>query len=121
MKLLKHWLLLQGRLSCGQFWLHALLLWLLFYGVWEGLGLALVPQGVALWWVNLPMLWLLFVLCVRRLHDRNYSGFWMLMALIPVFGALWLLWQLALRRGLDQPNRWGEDPQQAAGDFLQVR
>lgn len=119
MKVLKHWVLLQGRLSRGQFWLHTLLLWALFYGIWE--GLALPPQGVALWLVNLPMLWLLIALCVRRLHDRNYAGGWLLLVLVPVAGAAWLVWQLALRRGLEQENRWGEDPLQVTGDFLTVR
>ena len=116
---LKPWLIGQGRLSRGQFWLRTLLLWGVFYGLWE--GLALPVQGAAVWLVNLPMLWLLLALCVRRLHDRNYSGGWLLVALVPVAGAAWLVWQLALRRGLAQGNRWGEDPLQVAGDFLTVR
>jgi uncharacterized membrane protein YhaH (DUF805 family) len=119
MNVLKQWVLLQGRLSRGRFWLLMLLLWALFYGVWE--VSALPPQGVELWLINGPMLWLLLTLCVRRLHDRNYAGWWMLAVVVPVFGAGWLVWQLALRRGLEQANRWGEDPRQATGDFLMVR
>jgi uncharacterized membrane protein YhaH (DUF805 family) len=119
MKVLKQILLLQGRLSRGQFWLQSLLLWVLFYGIWEVSGLP--AQGAELWLINGPMLWLLLTLCVRRLHDRNYAGWWLLIVLLPVFGAGWLVWQLALRRGLEQSNRWGEDPQQVTGDFLSVR
>lgn len=119
MNVVKQWVLMQGRLSRGQFWLHTLLLWAVFYGIWE--GLALPAQGVALWLVNLPMLLLLLSLSVRRLHDRNYAGWWLTLVLVPVFGAAWLVWQLALRRGLAQENRWGEDPVQLTGDFLTVR
>ena len=28
---------------------------------------------------------------VRRLHDRNKSGWWMLICFIPIIGAFWLL------------------------------
>ena len=119
MTFVKHWVLAQGRLSRGQFWARALLLWAVFYGIWE--GLALPAQGVAVWVVNVPMLALLVSLCVRRLHDRNYSGAWLLAALVPVAGAAWLVWQLALRRGMPQTNRWGEDPLQATDDFLTVQ
>lgn len=118
MKVWRQWLLAQGRLSRGQFWRRALLLWVLFYGLWE--GLALPVQGPVVWLINLPMLWLLLALCVRRLHDRNYAGGWLLVVLVPVAGAAWLGWQLALRRGLPQENRWGTDPLQVAGDFLTV-
>lgn len=119
MNLMNHWLKFQGRLSRGQFWLRTLLLWAIFYGIWE--GLALPVHGPAVWIVNLPMLWLLVALCVQRLHDANYAGWWLLVMVVPVLGAAWLVWQLALRRGLPQANRWGEDPLQVAGDFLTIR
>jgi len=119
MNALRTWLTLKGRLSRGQFWLRLLFLWAVFYGVWEGLGLA--PEGVAVWLINLPMAWLLLSLSVRRLHDRNHSGKWLLAALLPVAGAAWLAWQLAMRPGMDQANQWGEDPLQVTGDFLTVQ
>lgn len=119
MKVLTQWLMLQGRLSRGQFWLRMVFLWVLFYGVWE--VLALPVQEISVWVVNVPMLWFLVTLCVRRLHDRNYAGWWVLVIVVPVAGAFWLLWQLVLRSGLSQENRWGPDPMQAAGDFLVVR
>lgn len=119
MTILKYWLLAQGRLSRGRFWLQGLLLWGLFYAVWE--GLALPVQGSVVWLLNLPMLLLLLSLCARRMHDRNYSGWWLLVVAVPVAGAAWLGWQLALCRGVPQENRWGPDPVQVTGDFLTVR
>ena len=108
-----------GRLSRGQFWFRSLLLWALFYGLWE--GLTLPAQGALVWLINLPMLWLMLGLCVRRLHDRTLSGWYLLAVLLPVIGAAWLVWQLALRRGQAQANVWGDDPLQQTGDFLAVQ
>jgi uncharacterized membrane protein YhaH (DUF805 family) len=108
-----------GRLPRGQFLLEAVILW----GVLYALSVLLGPlaTGALVWLVNGLILIALVMQCIRRLHDRNYSGWWLLAVLIPAAGALWLLWQLALRRGIAQDNRWGPDPLQPRGDYLVVR
>jgi uncharacterized membrane protein YhaH (DUF805 family) len=108
-----------GRLSRGQFWLWSFVTWVLLYLVSAALGAA--PPAVLIWIVNGGALIVLVTLSVRRLHDRGYSGWWMLLVLVPVAGALWLLWQTAIRRGVAHENRWGPDPLQASGDYLVVR
>lgn len=45
----------------------------------------------------------------RRLHDIDRSGWWLLVGLIPLIGALVLLWWF-VTRGTAGPNRFGEDP-----------
>ncbi|RQS18043.1 DUF805 domain-containing protein [Burkholderia sp. Bp8992] len=46
---------------------------------------------------------------VRRLHDTGRSGWFLLIALIPVVGGILLLvWMCS--RGTDGPNRFGADP-----------
>ena len=46
---------------------------------------------------------------VRRLHDNDASGWWLLLGLIPIIGTIGLLiWFPA--RGTDGPNRFGPDP-----------
>lgn len=54
---------------------------------------------------------------VRRLHDVNRSGWWMLLIIIPLFGWLILLYW-ALSKGDTGPNRFGPDPITGAGDPL---
>ncbi|WP_448586793.1 DUF805 domain-containing protein [Thermaurantiacus sp.] len=50
---------------------------------------------------------------VRRLHDLDRSGWFLLIALIPLIGALVLLvWFVS--RGTGGPNRFGPDPLEAA-------
>jgi uncharacterized membrane protein YhaH (DUF805 family) len=109
----------RGRLSRGQFWFQAATVWLVFYLVWNLLGTQVAAPVV--WLVNGVALAALSLLCIRRLHDRNYSGRWLLLAAVPVLGAVWLVWQLAFRRGVPQGNRWGEDPLRHRGDYLVVQ
>ena len=45
----------------------------------------------------------------RRLHDVDRSGWWWLIVLIPLVGAIVLIVWLA-RRGTDGPNRFGPAP-----------
>ncbi len=49
----------------------------------------------------------------RRLHDTGRSGWWQLMALIPLLGALILLFWV-VKRGEDGDNRFGANPLGAA-------
>jgi uncharacterized membrane protein YhaH (DUF805 family) len=46
---------------------------------------------------------------VRRLHDRDKSGWWLLWSLLPLIGALILLIQY-VQRGTAGDNRFGTDP-----------
>jgi len=47
-------------------------------------------------------------IAVRRLHDTDRSGWWLLLGLIPLVGAIILIiWFCG--KGTDGPNRFGED------------
>lgn len=50
---------------------------------------------------------------VRRLHDTNRSGWWLLIGLIPFIGGIVLLVFFVLE-GTRGPNRFGNDPKLAA-------
>ena len=46
---------------------------------------------------------------VRRLHDVGKSGWMLLLAFIPLIGAIWLL-VLFVTNGKEAANKWGENP-----------
>lgn len=46
---------------------------------------------------------------VRRLHDVNKSGWFLLIALVPLVGVIWLL-VLDCTAGDLGPNQYGQDP-----------
>lgn len=46
---------------------------------------------------------------VRRLHDADKSGWWVVVSIIPYIGLGWILW-LMVQPGSWGPNRFGDDP-----------
>jgi uncharacterized membrane protein YhaH (DUF805 family) len=62
--------------------------------------------------IGLISLWPVFALVVKRLHDRNHSGWFALIFLIPIVGPIWLVIEVIFLRGTTGPNRFGDDPLQ---------
>jgi uncharacterized membrane protein YhaH (DUF805 family) len=44
---------------------------------------------------------------IKRFHDRDKSGWWVLIVLIPIIGAIWLLIELGFLKGTPGPNQFG--------------
>lgn len=53
---------------------------------------------------------------VRRLHDTDRSGWWILIGLIPLVGGIVLL-VFFVMEGTRGPNRHGADPKAAVGTY----
>ena len=56
--------------------------------------------------VSLALLLPNLAVSVRRLHDTDRSGWWLLLSFIPIFGTLALLYFMVLR-GTEGSNRFG--------------
>jgi uncharacterized membrane protein YhaH (DUF805 family) len=67
-----------------------------------------------------PLYFFLAVLSVKRFHDAARSGWWLLVGLVPVLGLLWVLFELAFRKGTPGSNQYGEDPETKGRDYLVV-
>jgi uncharacterized membrane protein YhaH (DUF805 family) len=52
-----------------------------------------------------------FTVGIRRLHDIDRTGWWILLSFVPFIGWLVLLYLFVLD-GTRGPNRYGEDPKQ---------
>ncbi len=59
---------------------------------------------------------------VKRFHDRNKSGWWLLIAFVPVIGSLWLSVELGFFGPVNAGNRFDlpEDPRSGGGDGLRA-
>lgn len=100
---------LDGRINRAQYWAFVLLY---IAGVIAcAIVDSILPTG--------GLIGLLFALAVlypsicvlaRRWHDREKSGWWTLILLIPFLGALWVLIECGCLKGTDGPNRFGPDP-----------
>lgn len=74
-----------------------------------GFSKALFGPGLL---IVMPVLWLALAIIVKRWHDRNKSGWWALISLIPVIGPIWSLIETGFLRGTTGENRYGMDPLQ---------
>ncbi|HVZ30116.1 MAG TPA: DUF805 domain-containing protein [Asticcacaulis sp.] len=61
----------------------------------------------------------LLSLAVRRLHDSNHSGWWLLISFVPfVGGILLLIWYCT--PGTTGPNKYGADPKATPANAASV-
>lgn len=68
-------------------------------------------------WIHVTLLllimvltiWIGFSLGVRRCHDVEKSGWWLLLGMVPYINIVWGLY-LIFKRGTVGPNRYGDDP-----------
>jgi uncharacterized membrane protein YhaH (DUF805 family) len=47
------------------------------------------------------------IVYIKRFHDRDKSGWWVLITLIPIIGAIWILVELGFLKGTPGLNRFG--------------
>ena len=60
--------------------------------------------------VALASIYFALALYAKRWHDRNKSGWWTLIGLVPVIGGIWLLVELGILQGTSGANQYGPDP-----------
>lgn len=104
----------RGRIPRSVFWLALTVGWLAFY-ILLAFAEALLSEGLQLvGWVALTgflaMIWMSFAVSVKRLHDLNWTGWSVLLVLIPGLGPILLLFTAGMMRGTAGQNRYGPDP-----------
>jgi uncharacterized membrane protein YhaH (DUF805 family) len=96
--------------------------WLLAFGIWMAaigfLGLMIIPLSI-MGRIDLfvGLMGTLFFMCscsficvnAKRLHDRNKSGWWQLIGILPIIG-LWMFIEYVFLEGTPGLNRFGPDP-----------
>jgi uncharacterized membrane protein YhaH (DUF805 family) len=79
------------------------------------LDIARLPPEQVDEWVSLLLAWPALAISAKRWHDRDRSGWWVLVLLLPVVGVLWLLADNGFVRGSPGPNRFGEPTRLSTG------
>jgi len=72
-----------------------------------GPSVLMLLVGIGLLVVFIALIWAGFAIHAKRWHDRGKSGWWSLIAFIPIVGALWMLVELGFLKGDEGPNRFG--------------
>ena len=72
----------------------------------QALGALMIPLLILI----LIFLWPTLAIYAKRWHDRDKSGWWTLIILIPLIGPIWALVELGFLRGTEGQNQYGPDP-----------
>jgi uncharacterized membrane protein YhaH (DUF805 family) len=101
-----------GRISRQPYWLGTLALVVVAVAVGVVLTLLSGEESGQLssFVAQLAILYPALCLSMKRWHDRNKSGWWVLINLIPIIGGLWTLVECGFLRGTVGSNDYGPDP-----------
>ena len=116
LKCLKQYFDFSGRARRKEYWLFCLFNLIIAYilnVIDSAIGLTFPVGIVELGILSVIYSLLLFIpglaVCVRRLHDIGKSGWFYLIGLIPLVGAIIvLIW--FCKEGEHKTNKWGPDP-----------
>ena len=108
------YLSLDGRIGRASYWIGSIVLSIIVFiaqmvdfaiGTMQEGGFGII-SGIA----SLAMIYPSIVVTAKRWHDRGKSGWWTLILLVPVIGALWMLIECGFLKGTDGDNQYGPDP-----------
>jgi len=99
----------EGRINRAKYWGYSVLLILV---VCIGLGLDMVTTGeLGVFYIitAVATIWPSIAIAVKRCHDRDRSGWFVLVSLIPLV-SIWYLIEVGFLRGTSGSNQYGPDP-----------
>jgi len=105
-----------GRITRQQYWLRFILPYAVLSVLlaWAAEASGILALQVLRFLVGLFFIWPSIAVGTKRCHDRDRSGWFQLIVLIPIVGAIWLLIDLGFLRGTKGPNSYGPDPLRSA-------
>lgn len=74
------------------------------------LGISEETVNIIVMLCSLPFSAVSVMLGIRRLHDTNHSGWWLLAGIIPVIGWIYVFYLLYIKKGTEGINRFGVNP-----------
>ena len=105
----------KGRINRALWWVHYLSVVLILVGMGATQEDSAEPSGLLLLLFTvlfIPFIWIGLAVQVKRWHDRNKSGGWVLLPLLPIIGGLWALIELGFLKGTNGDNEYGPASQQ---------
>ena len=105
-----------GRARRKEYWIFSLINYIIIFFLYI-LQIVMIESTL---WLIFPIIFFLYAVAVflpglavniRRLHDIGRSGWWYLIYLIPIIGAIWLTVLMCLDSEPGE-NQWGENPKE---------
>lgn len=112
----RNYITFSGRAARSEFWFWQLFVLLLSFAAGAVDGIAFGATSGLFGLVTSLVTFLPGIaVSVRRLHDRDMSGWWLLLCFIPLLGWAVLLF-FFVTKGTEGANRFGPDPLGGIGD-----
>ena len=117
-EVMKKYAVFTGRARRKEFWMFTLIYTLIFIvlSVVDGIigtGAMLFETGLLSGIFSLVSLCPSIAVTIRRLHDIDRSGWWILIGLVPIAGVIVLI-IFAAKDGQPGSNQYGSNPKEAA-------
>lgn len=100
-----------GRINRAKFWLGIVSIWVILLIIG---GIAGAMNSTFGWLIfavlYVGVIWVGLAVSIKRWHDRDKSGWWVLIGLIPIIGGIWALVETDFLEGTQGPNQYGPDP-----------
>ena len=103
---LKKYAVFNGRASRSEYWYFTLFYIIILIALVlldTVIGTAGILSGIAMLGFFIPSL----AVTIRRLHDIDKSGWWILISIVPIVGLI--LFIFLVKKGTDGDNRFGPD------------
>ena len=100
-----------GRINRAKFWLGAVVIWV----VWAVVIAIASAMNSSFGWIiggvfYIAVIWVGLAVSIKRWHDRDKSGWWVLISFIPLIGPIWALVETGFLEGTPGTNQYGPDP-----------
>ena len=66
-----------------------MVLWMLMVALFVAFGEDSPEANFAVLALYVPFIWISLAVSVKRWHDRDKSGWWILIGLVPLIGSIW--------------------------------
>ena len=101
----------EGRINRAKFWVGTAISWLLVIvavAIAAAIGgtIGFLIAGVT----YVALVWIGLAVSIKRWHDRGKSGWWVLIAFVPLIGWLWAIIETGFLEGDKGDNQYGSDP-----------
>jgi len=102
----------QGRMSRRHYCVQSLISAVVYLVGMGTARLTLPPLAASLivLFLSTAFIWSAAATRVKRWHDRDKSGWWCWIMLLPIIGWVWAVVECRYLSGTRGPNRFGEDP-----------
>jgi len=97
----------EGRIGRQRWWIGVAIL----FGLWLVLNALFGADGLIPFMLSILLMIAGIMLHIKRFHDRDKSGWWVLILFVPILGFFWAIIDLGILEGSSGPNRFGSDPQ----------